>query len=325
MQAGCQHGASMSPGNSSRALAFLLTGIPGMARFHRWVFFPCCLMYLITMLGNGTILLVVRLNRRLHQPMYYFLSMLAITDLGLTLSTLPTVLRVFWFGTGEISFPVCLTQMFCIHAFSFMESSVLLAMAFDRYVAICCPLRYSSILTSARIAKIGLGMVCRSLTLLPLICLLTQLQFCRSHVLSHSYCLHQDMIRLACTDSTLNSLYGLTLVLFVILDSVLITLSYTMIIKAVVGITSREEQTKALNTCVSHFCAVLIFYVPMVGLSIIYRYGKNAAPFSHALMANVYLFVPPVLNPIIYSMKNKPIRKGLLRLLWQRLAWPDHG
>ncbi|NXU21814.1 O51I2 protein, partial [Thalassarche chlororhynchos] len=315
----------MSPGNSSHALAFLLTGIPGMARFHRWVFFPCCLMYLIAMLGNGTILLIVRVNRRLHQPMYYFLSMLATTDLGLTLSTLPTVLRVFWFGTGEISFPVCLTQMFCIHAFSFMESSVLLAMAFDRYMAICCPLRYSSILTSARVAKIGLGMVCRSLTLLPLICLLTQLPFCRSHVLSHSYCLHQDMIQLACTDSTLNSMYGLTLVLFVILDSVLIILSYTMIIKAVVGITSREEQAKALNTCISHFCAVLIFYVPMVGLSIIHRYGKNATPFGHVLMANIYLFVPPVLNPIIYSLKNKPIRKSLLRLLCQRLAWPGHG
>ncbi|KFV11657.1 Olfactory receptor 51F2, partial [Tauraco erythrolophus] len=279
---------------------------------------PCCLMYLLTMLGNGTILLTVKANQRLHQPMYYFLSMLATTNLGLTLSTLPTVLRVFWFGTREISFPVCLTQMFCIHAFTFMESSVLLAMAFDRYVAIWSPLRYSSILTSARVAKIGLGMVCRSLTLLPLLCLLTRLPFCRSHVLSHSYCLHQDMIRLACTDSTLNSLYGLTLVLFVILDSVLIAFSYAMIIKAVLGITSREEQTKALNTCVSHFCAVLIFYVPMVGLSIIHRYRKNAAPFSHVLMANVYLFVPPVLNPIIYSMRNKPICKGLLRLLCQR-------
>ncbi|XP_055559071.1 olfactory receptor 51I2-like [Falco biarmicus] len=315
----------MSPGNSSHALTFLLTGIPGMAHFQHWVFFPCCLMYLIAMLGNGTILLVVRANRRLHRPMYYFLSMLATTDLGLTLSTLPTVLRVFWFGTGEISFPLCLTQMFCIHAFSFMESSVLLVMAFDRYMAICCPLRYSSILTSARIAKIGLGMVCRSLMALPPICLLTRLPFCRSHVLSHSYCLHQDMIRLACTDTTLNSLYGLTLVLFITLDSVLIILSYSMIIKAVVGITSREEQTKALNTCVSHFCAVLLFYVPMAGLSFIHRYRKNAAPFSQMLMANIYLFVPPMLNPIIYSMKNKPIRKGLLRFLCARLAWPGHG
>lgn len=113
-------------------------------------------MYLITVLGNGTILLIVRANRRLHQAMYYFLSMMATTDLGLTLSTLPMALRVFWFGTGEITFQVCLTQMFFIHAFSFMESLVLLVMAFDRYMAICYPLRYSSILTSARIAKIGL-------------------------------------------------------------------------------------------------------------------------------------------------------------------------
>lgn len=133
------------------------------------------------------------------------------------------------------------------------------------------------------------------------------------------------MIWLACTDSTLNSLYSLTLVQFVILDSVLITLSYTMIMKAVVGITSREEQTKALNTCVSRFCTVLIFYVPMVGLSTIHWYGKNAAPFSNVLMANIFLFVLPVLNPIIYSMKNKLVRKGLLRLLCQRVAWPGHG
>ncbi|KAM9300299.1 LOW QUALITY PROTEIN: olfactory receptor 51A4-like [Morus bassanus] len=297
------------PGNSSHALAFLLTGIPGMACFHRWVFFPR-LMHLIAMLGNGTILLIVRANRRLHQPMYYFLSMLATTDLGLTLSTFPMVLHV-WFSTGEISFLVCFTQMFCTRAFSFTESSAL-AMAFDHYMAICCiyvlPLRYSSILTTARVAKIGLGMVCCSLMLLLL---------CKS--------LHQDMILLACTDSTLKSLCGLTLVLFTLLDLVLITLSYSMIIKTVEGITSREEQTKALDTCISHFCTVLIFYVPRVGLSIIHWYRKNAAPFNHMLMPNVYPFVPPVLNPIIYSMKNKPFRKGILRLLCQRLACPGHG
>ncbi|NXK54795.1 O51F2 protein, partial [Chauna torquata] len=316
-----------SRGNSSHALAaFLLAGIPGMASFHRWVFIPFGLMYLIAVLGNSTILQVVRVHRRLHKPMYYFLSMLATTDLGLTLSTLPTMLHIFWFSAREISFPACLTQMFCIHACSFMESSVLLAMAFDRYLAVCCPLRNSSILTGARIAKIGLGIVCRcTLTQLPLICLLTRLPFCRSHVLSHPYCLHQDMIRLACTDATLNSLYSLTLVLIVILDSVLIALSYTMIIRTVLGITSREEQAKALNTCVAHFCAVLVFYIPFAGLSIIHQYGKNVAPISHAVMANVYLFVPPVLNPILYSMKSKDVRKGFRELLCQRVAWPGHG
>ncbi|XP_010575081.1 olfactory receptor 51E2 [Haliaeetus albicilla] len=300
----------MSPGNSSRALAFLLTGIPGMARFHRWVFLPCCLMYLITMLGNSTILLIVRVNRRLHQPMYYFLSMLAITDLGLTLSTLPTVLRVFWFGSGEISFPVCLTQMFCIHAFSFMESSVLLAMAFDRYVAICCPLRYSSILTSARIAKIGLGMVCRSLTLLPLICLLTQLQFCSSRVLSHSFCLHQDVMNLACANTTPSVVYGLTAILLVMgLDAILICLSYILILKAVLRLASWKERLKVFSTCVAHICVVLAFYVPLIGLSVVHRFGKDLAPLVHIIMGNIYILVPAVLNPIIYGVRTKQIQR----------------
>ncbi|XP_042750464.1 olfactory receptor 51A4-like [Lagopus leucura] len=316
----------MHPRNSSQAQPFLLAGLPGTAQFHHWVFLPFGLMYLLAVLGNGTILLVVRVHRQLHQPMYYFLLMLATTDLGLTLSTLPTVLRVFWLGATEISFPACLIQMFCIHPFSFMESSVLLTMAFDRYVAIRCPLSYCSILTSARVAQIGVGIICRcTLSLLPLICLLTWLPFCRSRALSHPYCLHQDIIRLACTDATLNSLYGFTLVLVAILDFVLIALSYVMIFRTVLGIASREERAKALNTRVSHFCAVLIFYIPLAGLSIMHRYGRNAPPISHAVMANVYLFVPPILNPILCSMKSKAICKGLLGLLCWRAAWPGRA
>ncbi|NXJ12316.1 O51F2 protein, partial [Odontophorus gujanensis] len=316
----------MHPRNSSQALPFLLAGLSGMSQFHPWVLVPFGFLYLVAVLGNGTILLVVRVHRQLHQPMYYSLLMLATTDLGLTLPTLPTVLRVFWSGAMEINFPACLIQMFCICVFSFMESSVLLAMAFDRYSAICCPLRYSSILTGARVAQIGLGIICRcTLLLLPLICLLTRLSFCRSHVLSHPYCLHQDIIRLACTDATLNNLYGLTLVLVVVLDSVLIVLSYIMIIRIVLGITPREEQAKALNTCMSHFCAVLIFYIPLAGLSVIHRYGRNLPPLSHTVIANVYLFVPPILNPILYSMRSKAICKGLPGLLSQRAAWPGRA
>ncbi|XP_068251455.1 olfactory receptor 51E2-like [Nyctibius grandis] len=305
----------MSPGNSSHALVFLLTGIPGMAHFHRWFFFLCCLMYLIAMLGNGTILFVVRANRRLHQPMYYFLSMLATTDLGLTLSTLPTVLQVFWFGTKEISFPVCLTQMFCIHAFSFMESSVLLAMAFDRYVAICCPLRYSSILTSARIAKIGLGMVCRSLTLLPLICLLTQLPFCSSRVLSHSFCLHQDVMNLACANTTPSMVYSLTAILLVMgLDAILTCLSYILILKAVLRLASWKERLKVFSTCVAHICVVLAFYVPLIGLSVVHRFGKDLAPLVHIIMGNIYTPVPVVLNLIIYGVRTKQTQRILISI-----------
>ncbi|XP_067395147.1 olfactory receptor 51I2-like [Emydura macquarii macquarii] len=266
-------------------------------------------MYAVAILGNCTILCVIKAEQQLHQPMYYFLSMLAATDVALALSTLPTVLRVLWFNAREISFSACLLQMICIHMFSFMESSVLLAMAFDRYVAICNPLRYASILTSPRIAKVGLAIVCRcTFPMLPLICLFMLLPFCRSHVLSYSYCLHQDVIRLACSDTTLNSIYGLILALLIeALDPVLIVLSYVKIIKMVLSIASKEEQTKGLNTCVSHLCAVLLFYIPMVGWVIIRRFGEHTAPVIHILMVNTHLFIPPVLNPIIYSVKTKPI------------------
>uniref|UniRef100_A0A8C8STM9 Olfactory receptor n=1 Tax=Pelusios castaneus TaxID=367368 RepID=A0A8C8STM9_9SAUR len=301
---------------------FLLVGVPGLETVQHWIAVPLCSMYILAVLGNCLVLFVIRTEpkRHLHRPMYYFLSMLAATDLGLALSTLPTVLNVLWFSAREISISACLIQMTFIHGFSYMESSVLLAMAFDRYVAICNPLRYTSILTSSRIARAGVAIVSRSIfVLVPLICLFTQLPFCRSRVLSYSYCLHQDVIRLACADTTFNSLYGFTLSLFImVLDPLLIVLSYIKIIKMVLSITSKEEHPKTLSTCVSHICAVLIFYVPMVGWAIIRRFGENTAPVIHVLMVNLYLFVPPVLNPIIYSMKTKEIREGILKIFRQK-------
>uniref|UniRef100_UPI003753E865 consOR51 n=1 Tax=synthetic construct TaxID=32630 RepID=UPI003753E865 len=302
--------------STSSAATFLLTGIPGLEAAHIWISIPFCFMYLIAILGNGTILFIIRTEPSLHEPMYYFLSMLAATDLGLSLSTLPTVLGIFWFNAREISFNACFAQMFFIHGFSFMESSVLLAMAFDRFVAICNPLRYASILTNTRVAKIGLAILTRSfLLILPLPFLLKRLPYCHSNVLSHSYCLHQDVMKLACADIRFNSIYGLFVVLSTMgLDSLLILFSYILILKTVLGIASREERLKALNTCVSHICAVLVFYVPMIGLSLVHRFGKHVPPVVHVLMANVYLLVPPVMNPIIYSVKTKQIRKRILRL-----------
>ncbi|KAI4537533.1 hypothetical protein MG293_012396 [Ovis ammon polii] len=135
-------------------------------------------------------------------------------------------------------------------------------------------------------------------------------------VLSHSFCLHQEVIHLACTDTTLNNLYGLSLVVFtVMLDLVLIALSYGVILHTVARLASKEEQLRAFQTCTSHLCAVLVFFVPMMGLSLVHRFGKNAPPAVHLLMANVYLFVPPMLNPIIYSIKTKEIRRVISKLL----------
>ncbi|XP_052508817.1 olfactory receptor 51F2-like [Budorcas taxicolor] len=296
---------------------FFLTGIPGFETYHGWVFIPFSCLYVIAISGNCMILFVIITESSLHEPMYYFLSMLSFTDLGLCLSTLVTMVGIFWFNTREISFDACIGQMFFIHGFTFMESSVLLAMAFDRYIAICNPLRYATILTNSRIIKVGFAIVIRGTTaLIPLLLLLKHLSFCGSHVLHHSYCFHPDVMKLSCTDTKINSAFGLAIVISTAaLDSVLILLSYVLIIHSVLGIASSEEQKKAFGTCVSHISAVAIFYIPMISLSLVHRFGKHAPPLVHTLIANIYLLIPPVMNPIIYSVKTKKIHKAIVKMV----------
>ncbi|XP_003465426.2 olfactory receptor 51L1-like [Cavia porcellus] len=305
--------------NSSSTLSstFYFTGIPGYEEFNHWISIPFCLLYLVGITGNCIILHVIRTDPRLHEPMYYFLAMLSLTDLGMSLAPVITLFRVLWSISREIQFNICVVQMFVIHTFSFTESSVLLAMALDRYVAICQPLRYATILTPKLIIKVGIAALLRSaILMIPPLARLAFFRFCHSHVLSHSYCLHQDMIRLACADTKFNVIYGLVVIILLWgLDALGILISYAFILHSVLKITSREGRLKALNTCASHICAVLILYVPMIGLSIVHRFAKHSSPLIHIFMAHIYLMVPPVLNPIIYSVKTKQIRQGIFHLL----------
>ncbi|XP_075404690.1 olfactory receptor 51L1-like [Tenrec ecaudatus] len=309
----------MTSSNTSHSLSstFYLTGIPGYEEFHHWISIPFCFLYCVGIMGNCAILHIIRTDTRLHQPMYYFLAMLSLTDMGMSMPTMISLFRVLWSISREIQFNVCVVQRFFIHTFSFTESSVLLAMALDRYVAICHPLRYATILTPRLIVKIGTAALLRSaFPVIPLMVRLTYFPFCRSHILSHSYCLHQDMIRLACADIRFNVIYGLVLITVLWgMDSLGIFVSYVFILRSVLSIASREGRLKALNTCASHICAVLILYVPMIGLSMVHHFAKHASPLIHIFMAHIYLLIPPVLNPIIYSVKTKQIRQGILHLL----------
>ncbi|XP_068965002.1 olfactory receptor 51F1-like [Petaurus breviceps papuanus] len=296
---------------------FHLTGIPGLEEVHAWISVPFFCLYAIAFLGNSMILFVIIRDQSLHEPMYYFLSMLSASDLGLTISTMSTTLSVLWFDAREISLDGCIVQMFFLHGFTFMESGVLVAMAFDRFVAICDPLRYTTILTNARITQLGVIMIIRMIALmLPLVLLFKQLSFCGSNGLSHSYCYHPDVIKLSCSDTKVNSIWGLTaLVLSTGIDTPCIVLSYILIIRSVLSIASSKEQHKAFSTCASHIGAVAIFYIPMISLSLVHRYGQLAPKIVHTMMANIYLILPPVLNPIIYSAKTAQLRKVVVKLL----------
>ncbi|XP_068964991.1 olfactory receptor 51A7-like [Petaurus breviceps papuanus] len=294
---------------------FFLIGIPGLEQFHIWISIPICLMYLIAILGNCTILFIIKTEPSLHEPMYYFLSMLAVSDLGLSLSSLPTMLRIFLFNATGISPDACFAQEFFIHGFTDMESSVLLIMSFDRFLAIWNPLRYSSILTGARVSKMGLVFVIKSMLLvLPFPFTLKRLKYCEKSLLSHSYCLHQDVMKLACSDNTVNFFYGFFVALCMMSDSLFIAISYVLILKTVMGIGSHRERLKALNTCVSHICAVLIFYVPIITLASMHRFGKKS-PLALILIADVFLLVPPLMNPIVYCVKTRQIREKILERL----------
>ncbi|XP_008828798.1 olfactory receptor 51V1-like [Nannospalax galili] len=304
---------SLSNFSTSR---FVLTGFPGLEVYSLWFAIPFTSIYITVFLGNCLVLHVIRTEPSLHQSMFYFLAMLALTDMCMGLSTVHTVLGILWGFIQEISLDACIAQSYFIHGLSFMESSVLLAMSFDRYIAICNPLRYSSIQTNDKIMKIGVAILCRSSMLSPpVIIRLKFLHYCRPHFLSHSFCLHQDLIRMACSDIRFNSIYALSLVICtLLLDSVLILASYVLILHTVSSIASREERIKSLQTCVSHISAVLVFYIPIIGLTMVHRFGKHLSPLVHVLMGSIYIIFPPLMNPIIYRIKTQQIRVRIGKL-----------
>ncbi|KAM6448165.1 olfactory receptor 52P1-like [Liasis olivaceus] len=307
--------STMFPQNISHS-SFILLGIPGLEATHHWLSIPLFSMYLVTLLGNSIILLVIEVEASLHKPMYIFLSMLAAIDLVISSATLPKMLCSFLFLDREISFAGCLAQMFFIHSVSVMETTVLVAMAFDRYVAICFPLRYNSFFTGSLAAKIGVaGVVRGTLLMSPCPFLMKRLSFCRTNIIQHTYCEHMAVVKLACGDTSINRAYGLSVALIVIGGDLLcIGLSYFFIVRAVLRLSSIEARFKAFGTCASHLCVIFISYTPALFSFFTHRFGHNVAPHIHILLANLYLLFPPMLNPIVYGVRTKEIREQIIRV-----------
>ncbi|KAF6105257.1 olfactory receptor family 51 subfamily S member 1 [Phyllostomus discolor] len=307
--------------NSSTSMAptFLLVGMPGLSVVPSWWTIPLITVYLLSVLGNGTILWIIAMEPTLHYPMYFFLFLLGVSDVGVATALMPTLLGLALANAHVVPASACLLQMFFVHVFSIMESSVLLTMALDRALAIYRPLHYPTLLTNDVIRKISLAIVFRCLGLhLPLPFLLAYMPYCHPQVLTHSYCLHPDMARLACPGAW-GAVYSLFVVLSAMgLDPLLIFFSYGLIGRVLQGLGSNENRWKAGQTCAAHLCAVLLFYVPMILLALIDRLRVPFPRPAHTLLSYVHFLLPPLINPILYSVKMKEIRERIFKRLQPR-------
>ncbi|XP_051846759.1 olfactory receptor 52B4-like [Antechinus flavipes] len=299
---------------------FYLLGIPGLEDQHIWISIPFFTSYIIALLGNSLLIFIVVTDHNLHEPMYIFLCMLAGIDISLSTITVPKTLAIFWLNSGGISLYGCIAQLFFIHSTYVAESGVLLLMSFDRYIAICYPLRYTMILTPSVIIKTAMYVCLRSIvSIFPIIFLVKRLPFCKNNLLPHTYCEYIGLAKYACASIRVNIWYGIFVLLTtVVIDIILIVLSYCMILHAIFHIPSQEARHKALNTCGSHICVIFLFYIPGIFTFLVQRFGKQIPVHVHILMANVCMLVLPVMNPIIYGIKTKQIKNRVSHLLFQR-------
>ncbi|KAM6158421.1 olfactory receptor 52B2-like [Rhynchocyon petersi] len=308
----------MSSCNSSipQPSIFILAGIPGLQFSHVWFSVPFSLVFIVTVVGNVTILYIIREEKSLHEPMFLLLAMLSVVDLSLVSVTVPRMLAIFWIDAKEISFNACLTQMFLIPCFYVMESGILLAMAFDRFVAIWNPLRYTTILDNNMLLRMALAVLARTVAVLtPVPILAERLESFQTHVIAYSYCAYMAVVMIACGDISSHIFYGLMVIVASVgFDLFFISLSYGMILHAVFRIPSWEARGKALSTCGSHLCIIALFYSPVVFSVLAQIIGYHMAPHLQIIIDNLYFLVPPMVNPLIYGARTKQMKERVLRM-----------
>uniref|UniRef100_A0A8C9UJ63 Olfactory receptor n=1 Tax=Spermophilus dauricus TaxID=99837 RepID=A0A8C9UJ63_SPEDA len=295
-----------------------LIGIPGLESVQSWIGIPFCAMYILAMIGNSLLLFIIKSEPSLHEPMYIFIGMLGVTDIVLASSIMPKMLGIFWFHTQEIYFDSCLLQMWLIHTFECIESGILLAMALDRYVAICYPLRYATIFTHKLVAQLGTVVVLRAAILVApcLVLIKYRFQFYHTTVISHTYCEHMAIVKLAAGNIKINKIYGLFVAFTVSgFDLTFITFSYSQIFVTVFHLPQKESRLKAFNTCIAHICVFLQLYFLAFFSFFTHRFGSHIPPYIHILFSSMYLLVPPFLNPLVYGVKTKQIQ--IRRHVWK--------
>lgn len=311
-------GTTLHATNSSefQVSEFILLGFPGIHEWQHWFSLPMALLYLVALGANILILITIYQEPSLHQPMYQFLGILAAVDIGLATTSMPKILAILWFDAKAISLPECFAQIYAIHSFMCMESGIFLCMAVDRYVAICYPLQYPSIVTEAFVIKATLSMLLRNgLLTIPVPILAAQRQYCSRNEIDHCLCSNLGVTSLACDDITVNRFYQLALAwLMVGSDMILVFTSYALIIRTVLRLNSTEAISKALSTCSSHLILILFYYTAIILVSVTHL-AKRKVPLIPVLLNVLHIVIPPSLNPMVYALRTQELRVGFQRVL----------
>ncbi|XP_036894527.1 olfactory receptor 13-like [Sturnira hondurensis] len=302
-------------GNQTSVTEFLLVGFPLSQGMRVLLFGVFSLFYAFTLLGNGVILGLISLDSRLHTPMYFFLSNLATVDIAYACNTVPQMLVNLLSPAQPISFAGCIIQTFLFLIFAATECLLLVIMSFDRYVAICLPLRYSTIM-SWRVC-VTLTVTSWTVGVLPALVhlvLLLPLPFCGPQKVNHFFCELLAVLKLACADTHLNKFMvsaGSVSVLVGPMSAIVV--SYSHILRAVLKIQSAEGRWKAFSTCSSHLCVVGLYYGIAMILYIGPQHGDPQEQKKYLLL--FHSLFNPMLNPLIYSLRNREVHAALRRRL----------
>ncbi|XP_014645712.1 PREDICTED: olfactory receptor 2AT4-like [Ceratotherium simum simum] len=302
-------------GSEDSSTIFYLLGIPFLPKsLFLLIFFVFLILYLLVLVGNALILVAVVAEPSLHKPMYFFLINLSALDVLCTTTTIPRMLSLFLLGDRFLSFPACFLQMYLFHSFSCSEAFILVVMAYDRYVAICRPLHYPVLMTpQTNVALAASAWLSALLLPIPAVVQTSHMAFHNIAHIYHCFCDHLAVVQASFSDTTPQTFMGFCIAMVVsFLPLLLVLLSYAHILASVLHISSREGRSKAFSTCSSHLLVVGTYYS---SIAIAYVAYRADLPLDFHIMGNVvFAILTPVLNPLIYTLRNKDVKAAITKI-----------
>ncbi|XP_030042332.1 olfactory receptor 1F1-like [Microcaecilia unicolor] len=301
--------------NYTSVAEFLILGFPEFPKLQLPLFVLFSVLYLMAVLGNLLVIYIVCVDQHLHIPMYFFLTNLSALDICSLTSIVPKMLTILLANDCNISFVGCILQMYCYSLCIATEFALLTAMAYDRYIAICNPLRYLNIMNKKACAVLAAASwVVGLLDPLPHHIVISQFTFCDSNVINHFFCEVAAVVKLSCSDTSIMQTMNYILGLFALFIPFLLTLtSYMFIISTILKIRSSKGKSKAFSTCSSHLTVILLAYGTIIGVYMNPGSMDTAEP--NKLPIAMYIVTLPLLNPLIYSLRSRELKVALKKAI----------